>query len=436
MLNPLVPREEITVTDNGKTVYDYGFKIYADTDIIAYATADGAEPNDSTDSVVISAVTGVGEASGGTITIPAMDANTLLTIVSNIPTDRDVSYVTNGDFIPETVDNDFDKTLSIVKQIDATRRGLKFADSAQGVEDFHMNTPEAEKFLRVNPSADAIIYTEFPTTVGSVTSVTGAAPGIVTGTASDPIINSLASVTGDRVDGSTPSTPVINAIILMSEENGSSLINAYYVDAIGTDRIMPDSLANLDGVICMFTVDSTRDNDSSCTLRITDVLASAYPLVTSLGDAFTGGELAGTVICRFDNSSGGRWLVIYASGSPVVAESVKVSSLDKSTTDDFAENVDVRVAKAMGYLNGDTETVLFSIGIDVGSVVFNDDDLTTITLTDAMDSLNYVVVCNAMDGTSTRECGAKILTSSTFELHHGDFAAEDSIHFVVYGILA
>jgi hypothetical protein len=457
MLNALTPREEVTVTDNGKTVYDYNFKIYADTDIVAYATAADAEPNDSTDLVIISAVTGVGEADGGTITIPAMDVGTLLTIVSNIPTDRDVSYVTNGDFVPPTVNDDFDKTLSIVKQIDATRRGLKFADSAQGVDDVTMPALDADKFLRVNSTADGIIYTEFPTTVGSVTSVSGH-PSVVGGTVSDPIITALVDMVGDRVSQLSSESAIIETSIIMAEENGNSAKNIYEVEAIGEFRSMPGSATRLDGVMCVFDVGASHENDSSATLKLVDGPVSTYPIVTMAGSPLVGGEIVGTIFCVFDNNAAGRWKLIYATEVPFVPndyietamvqddaiatpkipdQAITLDKLDASATE--ANNVNLRVAKAWANYNMATTTLNDNFGVDSASLPAT--GKASFVLDSAMNGTSFIVVASAfLLAESGVICSVNITSTTTFDVYvvnnGGQARDATELHVLVYGILA
>jgi hypothetical protein len=333
--------------------------------------------------------------------------------------------VTNGDFIPETVDNDFDKTLSIVKQIDATRRGLKFADAAQGVDDVMMDTPVGGQWLRWNSAGDALINSpDNPGGGGGVETVAGAA-GIVDNTdPANPIINGLASVTGDRVDGSTPSTPVIKSTIIVGEENGSSTFANYYLDAIGTDRDLPTSLEDLDGVMCVFDASS---NPGAATLRITGVmLDSSYPIADSGGTALSGDEMKGGTIVRFDNTSGGRWLLISSAEGQLPEDSVDFLQLTPAAN--------AGVAKAYGHIDpSDTSGASDTSTHNVDSIGHESTTKNTIVLQEGMNTTGYIVLVSGIDGTMPKKCGAKIITSSTFEVYNE--SGTDSLHFVVYGFL-
>ena len=118
-ITTLPTRNEYTATA-GQTVFTYTFKIYEDTDLNVYVTAAGAEADDTSDIVTPSLVTGVGDEDGGTVTIDATANGDLVTIISNIPSSRTTDYQNNGDFIPDVVNEDFDRVVSIVKQIEDT----------------------------------------------------------------------------------------------------------------------------------------------------------------------------------------------------------------------------------------------------------------------------------------------------------------------------
>jgi hypothetical protein len=126
-------RNEYTAT-GGQTIFNYTFKIYASTDLDVYLTPSGQEPNDSTDLTTAYTVTGVGVDAGGSITLNSgATAGDLVTIVSSIPTSRTIDYQFNGDFRPDVVNNDFDRAVSLVKQLENTSiNTLKYQNSLQG----------------------------------------------------------------------------------------------------------------------------------------------------------------------------------------------------------------------------------------------------------------------------------------------------------------
>lgn len=141
-------RNEYTASA-GQTVFNYTFKIYDSTDLGVYLTPSGqvCSPSDLTTSYTVS---GVGLEAGGTITLttPA-NAGDLITIISSIPTSRTTDYQNNGDFRPDTVNDDFDRTVSLVKQVeDKASRGLSFDDCLQNVSNLSLPPPVSQSFLR------------------------------------------------------------------------------------------------------------------------------------------------------------------------------------------------------------------------------------------------------------------------------------------------
>ena len=74
--------------------------------------------------------------------------NELVTIVSNIPSDRTVDYQNNGDFRPDVVNNDFDRVVSIVKKIeDTANRTALLQQSQQDPKPLSLPAPSIGKFL-------------------------------------------------------------------------------------------------------------------------------------------------------------------------------------------------------------------------------------------------------------------------------------------------
>ena len=188
-LNANDARNEYTASA-GQTVFNYTFKIYASTDLNVYVTPDGQEcsSSDLTESYTVS---GVGLEDGGSITLntPTV-ANDLVTIVSAIPSDRTTDYQNNGDFRPDTVNDDFDRTVSLVKQaLSAANRSLQFPECQQSVSALTLPSPEALRFVRWKSDLSGMENTDAPSV--SVTTVT---------TVSVNNYNGLRSLTGQPVD--------------------------------------------------------------------------------------------------------------------------------------------------------------------------------------------------------------------------------------------
>lgn len=141
-------RNEYTA-NAAQTIFNYTFKIFSITDLNVYITPSGQEANDSTDLTTAYTVTGLGDEDGGTIILSVgTTINDLVTIVSDIPSSRTTDYQNNGDFRPETVNNDFDRVVSIVKKIeDTSNRSLLLQQSQQDPKPLSLEAPESGLFL-------------------------------------------------------------------------------------------------------------------------------------------------------------------------------------------------------------------------------------------------------------------------------------------------
>lgn len=192
-LNANDSRDEYT-SGAAQAIFNYTFKIFASTDLDVYVTLSGQECSDS-DLTTAYSVTGVGVEAGGTITLntPASSGD-LVTIVSSIPTNRTTDYQNNGDFRPDTVNDDFDRTVSLVKQVsDTASRSLVFDKCQQGVSSLSLPTPESERFMRWKGDLSGMENTDPPsvvvtgTTLVSVSSYVGLRT--VTGQALDQVVS-------------------------------------------------------------------------------------------------------------------------------------------------------------------------------------------------------------------------------------------------------
>ena len=148
-INVNTSRNEYTAT-SGQTVFNFTFKIYTATDLNVYVTPAGQECNDVTDLTEAYTVTGVGLEDGGSITLnTGAGANDLVTIVSAIPSSRTTDYQSNGDFTPETVNNDIDRAISLIKQVESkANRSLLSSECLQGPKPLTLPKPESGEFVR------------------------------------------------------------------------------------------------------------------------------------------------------------------------------------------------------------------------------------------------------------------------------------------------
>lgn len=147
----LPARNEYTATSS-QTVFNYTFKIFANTDLNVYITPAGQEANDATDLTTAFTVDAgtIGDEDGGFLTMDVgVTAGYLVTIVSDVPESRTTDYQFNGDFIPDTVNDDFDRVVQLTKQVEDTAgRTLTFQQSQQNATALALPEPVATLFLR------------------------------------------------------------------------------------------------------------------------------------------------------------------------------------------------------------------------------------------------------------------------------------------------
>lgn len=141
-------RNEYTATA-GQTVFNYTFKIFADTDLLVYQTLSGNDPDDTTDLITAYTVAGAGNDAGGSITLTTgASVGDKITIVSNIPESRTTDYQNNGDFLADTVNDDMDRSLAIFKQgLSTINRMPQFQNSLQSAS-YTWDEPVNSGFLR------------------------------------------------------------------------------------------------------------------------------------------------------------------------------------------------------------------------------------------------------------------------------------------------
>ena len=150
-ITELPTRNEYTAGGSGagSEVFSYTFKIFKETDLSVYLTPVGQEADDAADLITPTGVIGVGDEDGGSVFVFGTVAGDLVTIVSNIAQDRDIDYQVNGDYSAPVVNTDFDRTVSLVKQLsDDISRSLKFQYSEQGVSGKTLPAPEALSVLQ------------------------------------------------------------------------------------------------------------------------------------------------------------------------------------------------------------------------------------------------------------------------------------------------
>lgn len=162
---------------NGATsVYSYGFRIFSNTEL-KVTTRDTANIETLLALTTDYSVTGVGSASGGSITLVAGNLTNLynITIRRNMPATQTTSHRNQGEFNLDTLEDDLDKA----RMVDQTQqfsidRSIKLPEAVTAA--FDATLPEgvedsANKILSINADSTGLsLVAGFPTSGVTITS--------------------------------------------------------------------------------------------------------------------------------------------------------------------------------------------------------------------------------------------------------------------------
>lgn len=220
-------RNEFTA-NAGQTIFNYTFKIFTINDLNVYVTPSGEISDDVTDLTTNYTVTGVGDEDGGTITLTSgANINDLITIVSNIPSNRTTDYQNNGDFRPDTVNADFDRVVSIAKKIeDSVNRTFQLPQSQQGPKPLTLEAPIAGKLVRWKSDLSGFENID----------VSQLSPGLVT---DDRVVFSFDSFA--EAIASTDTEVIKDGAPLLIKDRVTGLGVPFFVDVVLTASVTPDT---------------------------------------------------------------------------------------------------------------------------------------------------------------------------------------------------
>lgn len=127
-VNDTTPRVQYTAT-SGQTVFTYPFAIFQDSDLKVY--------NGSTLKTLATdyTVSGAGGSSGGNVTFGSgLTAGDIVTIYRDLPVARTTDYQANGDLLAENLNDDLDKAVMMVQQIEdqLENRTIRFTPWVDG----------------------------------------------------------------------------------------------------------------------------------------------------------------------------------------------------------------------------------------------------------------------------------------------------------------
>lgn len=147
-------------TGNGAVdTYTYGFKIFADSQLLVTQRDDATPPVETT--LVLDTdytVTGAGDTAGGTIVLTAgnLTTNYLLAIRRNVTLTQETDIRNQGSFFAETHEDEFDLlTMADQQQQIALDRSLTLPETGTGIST-ELPIPEALKGFRWNAAGTAL----------------------------------------------------------------------------------------------------------------------------------------------------------------------------------------------------------------------------------------------------------------------------------------
>lgn len=167
------PYDQYSAT-NGQTVFNYTFEIVDETDLLVYQRGDTDAPDDSTQLLTLTTeytVTGVGDENGGTIVlVSGATTDDVITIVQNVPVERDSSFTPGGVLRAQDLNTEYDNQTLIEQRasFDINNRMLKYNYSAElnGNVDIVLPVLEANQIWAKNNADDAIIAYDVPSSGG------------------------------------------------------------------------------------------------------------------------------------------------------------------------------------------------------------------------------------------------------------------------------
>ena len=170
--NPTEGRAEYTASA-GQTIFTFTFKIFDTSDIKAYLTPAGSDPDDTSDlltettdySIVIN-----GDNGGDLTLVAAASVGDKVTLVRELPVDRTIEFQKSGDFDADVINSDQEYQTYLVQdsKVDLDRT-FRIPDTAQGF-DTTITTLVSDGYFKVNATGDGV---EADTTVPDAVTTSG-----------------------------------------------------------------------------------------------------------------------------------------------------------------------------------------------------------------------------------------------------------------------
>lgn len=162
-VNDVTPKDQYTATA-GQTEFTVSWPFFEDDSLAVYQTAKDTSFDETTDLLTLSThytVTGAGNVAGVTRKITLVTGATagdIITIIRVEPIERTTDFQNNGDLLAETLNDEQDKELMIMQQLDEKLdRSFKLSLFETGIS-AELPAPDALKIFRWNAAANAIEY--------------------------------------------------------------------------------------------------------------------------------------------------------------------------------------------------------------------------------------------------------------------------------------
>jgi len=122
LVNDTTPRVQYTASAS-QTTFAYPFEIFEDADLKVYQTLSGADPDDDTDILTLTTnytVTNAGVSGGGDVVlVTGAAAGDIITIERDLAVKRVSDYQNLGDLASESFNDDLDKLIMMVQQVES-----------------------------------------------------------------------------------------------------------------------------------------------------------------------------------------------------------------------------------------------------------------------------------------------------------------------------
>ena len=239
------PRIQLVATA-GQTVFPYNFEIFDEDDLVVQQTVNATGVTTTLTIVTNYTVSGVGNDSGGNVTLTVGAAvSDVLTVFSDQAAERTSDFQQGGDFLAATVNTEFDTDINLIKQVqrDVDRAfTLKTEDITSSIE-LPLEDDRKNKFLAFDGSG-------VPIAASATTGTAGVS------TFWEPILlNSDAATSRSDLDSEQIATSLTAVTTLQDADqfifadasdsnNSKKITKANLATALGSSAINPNIIIN------------------------------------------------------------------------------------------------------------------------------------------------------------------------------------------------